>query len=84
MDPAKGNAGVVRLDSGWVESELNRYSKSAAAFCQKEAIPYANLQGKLLPTADHFVDDVLLTDRGALECARIAYQTIKPLIEKRL
>ncbi len=84
MDPAKGNAGVARLDSGWIEHELNRYGKTASEYCQKDGIPYANLQGKLLPTADHFVDDVLLTDRGALECARIAYQTLKPLVEKRL
>jgi hypothetical protein len=83
-EPARGNKGVVRIDSGGVEMELNRYQREAQKLCQQEGIPFLPLHGKVETTRDNFVDDVILTDVGAAAVARLILPVVKPLVAEKL
>ena len=83
-DPAAGNKGVFRLDSGRVEIELGRYFSEAKKVCQSLGVPFVDPQRKIPPVSHFFVDDVLLTDEGATGVARLLFPSVKPLVEARL
>lgn len=83
-DPSKGNAGAVRLDSGWIELELGRYYKAAEEFCATKGVPFIDPTRKLPANPLVFVDDVTLTDSGALTLAQTVLPVVKPLVEKKL
>ena len=83
-EPSKGNAGAVRLDSGWIELELGRYYKAAEEFCTSKGVPFTDPTRKLPANPLVFVDDVMLTDSGALTLAKTVLPVVKPLVEKKL
>lgn len=83
-EPGKGDAGVARLDSGWVELELGRYLSQAEKWCESGQIPFLDPLRKMPPSAEVFVDDVMLTDTGATLYARLALPLVKPLAQAKL
>ncbi|MGI8602344.1 MAG: hypothetical protein ACR2OZ_05030 [Verrucomicrobiales bacterium] len=84
FDPKQGNKGVVRVDPGGIEMELNRYQRAAARFCQDQGIPFVNLHGKLAPKLENFVDDVILTNLGAAAAADLILPAVQPLVKSKL
>ena len=84
LHPAKGDAGVVRLDSGWIELELSRYFTAAEKLCGSLGVPFTDPTRKLPANPLVFVDDVMLTNSGATTLAKSVLPLVKPMIEKRL
>ncbi|TXJ06060.1 MAG: hypothetical protein E6Q29_11895, partial [Alicycliphilus sp.] len=70
LHPAKGDAGVVRLDSGWIELELSRYFSAAEKLCGSLGVPFTDPTRKLPANPLVFVDDVMLTNSGATTLAK--------------
>jgi hypothetical protein len=83
FDPAQQHKGIVRVDPGGIELELNRYQREAEKFCRQNGVPFINLHRNVAPSRDNFVDDVILTDAGAAAAARILVPVIKPLVETK-
>ena len=69
FDPAQQHKGIVRVDPGGIELELNRYQREAEKFCQQNGVPFINLHRNVAPSRDNFVNDVILTDAGAAAAA---------------
>lgn len=84
LAPSKGDAGAVRLDSGWLELQLSRYYANAEKLCASLGVPFLDPTRKLPATPAVFVDDVMLTDAGATTLAKLVLPTVKPLVEGRL
>ena len=84
IDPAQGNAGVARLDSGWIELQLSRYFGEAEKFCTTQGIAFVDPTRKLPAHPALFVDDTMLTDDGAATFAKVVLPTVKPLVAARL
>jgi hypothetical protein len=84
LNPAKGDSGVVRLDSGWIELELSRYFTAAEKLCGSLGVPFTDPTRKLPANPLVFVDDVMLTNSGATTLAKSVLPLVKPLVEKRL
>jgi hypothetical protein len=72
---------IARVDPGGIELELNRYQREAEKFCQQNGIPFINLHKTLTPSRENFVDDVILTDAGAVAAARLLFPVVKPIVE---
>jgi len=83
-DPARGDAGVVRLDSGWIELELARYHGEAERLCSSLGVPFLDPTRKLPAHPALFLDDTMLTDGGARALAGLVAPTVQPLVEARL
>jgi len=84
LDPAKDDAGAVRLDSGWIELELSRYFTAAETLCQTLGVPFTDPTRKLPANPLVFVDDLMLTDSGATALARAVLPLVRPLVETRV
>lgn len=84
LNPARGDSGVVRLDSGWIELELSRYFTAAEKLCGSLGVPFTDPTRKLPANPLVFVDDVMLTDSGATTLAKSVLPLVKPLVEKRM
>jgi hypothetical protein len=84
LDPNKGDAGVVRLDSGWLELQLSRYYTAAEKLCASLGVPFLDPTRKLPAHPAYFVDDVMLTDEGADTLAKLVLPVVKPLVASRL
>lgn len=83
-EPAKQDAGVVRIDPGWIELQLSRYYTAAEKLCASLDVPFTDPTRKLPAHPAFFVDDTLLTDAGALTLAGLVQPLVKPLVEARL
>jgi len=83
LAPEKGDAGMVRLDSGWIELQLSRYYGEAEKLCATLGVPFLDPTRKLPAHPAVFVDDVMVTDSGAIALATVVQPVVKPLIEKR-
>lgn len=83
-EPAKGDAGVVRLDSGWIELQLSRYYTAAEKFCSESKIPFTDPTRKLPAHPAVFADDTMLTDAGAITLATLVQPVVRPLVQARL
>lgn len=84
LHPDKGDAGAARLDSGWLELQLSRYYTAAEKLCTSLGIPFLDPTRKMPANPATFVDDVMLTDAGATQLAKLVLPVVRPLIEKRL
>jgi len=84
LDPAKGNAGVVRLDSGWLELQLSRYYAAAEKLCGPLQVPFLDPTRKMPAHPAVFMDDLMLTDAGARTLAQLVLPAVTPLVEARL
>ncbi|MFN0126964.1 MAG: hypothetical protein ACKV19_09815 [Verrucomicrobiales bacterium] len=83
-EPAKGDAGVVRLDSGWIELQLSRYYTAAEKFCSQSNIAFTDPTRKLPAHPAVFIDDTMLTDAGAITLATLVQPVVRPLVQARL
>ncbi|MEM9479348.1 MAG: hypothetical protein AAGA58_06765 [Verrucomicrobiota bacterium] len=69
---------LVRLNPGWIEQELNRYYFAARDKCAELGIPFVDLNGTIPRDLEHFLTEVILTDKGAAKAAEM----ILPAAEK--
>ena len=60
---------MVKVQTGWVERELRRYQEVAQELAKENQLTFVDLNETILPDADHFVDEMILTDQGAREMA---------------
>jgi len=84
LEPAKDTAGVVRLDSGWIELQLSRYHAAAEKLCASLGVPFLDPTRKMPSHPAVFVDDAMLTDAGASTLATLVLPTVKPMVGARL
>ena len=83
FNPSQRAKGLVHVDPGGIEFELNRYQREAEKFCQQNGTPFVNLHKTLPPSRDNFVDDVILTDVGAAAASRLLLPVVKPIVESK-
>ncbi len=83
VPPAELGKYAFRLDPGWVDRELRRYSEAAKTMTTTAGVPYLNLHGMLSSKVNFFLDDTSLTDAGAAEFARLVLPSVKPLAQKK-
>jgi len=73
-----GNAHAARPEPKWVMHEMERFAAKAEAFAAANKLAWLDLNGQVERSADNFFTDVILTDAGAAEAARI----VLPVVEK--
>ena len=73
---------MVKVQSGWVEREIRRYQEVAQDLAKENQLTFVDLNETLLPDADHFVNEMILTDQGAREMAAQLLPKVWPVVQK--
>ncbi len=69
-----------RPDPAWVEREMDRYAAAVETMAKSAGLPWLNLNGRVPRDLDHFFNDVILTDQGALVVARELLPVVEPVL----
>ncbi len=73
---------MVKVQSGWVEREIRRYQEVAQNLARENQLTFVDLNETILPDADHFVNEMTLTDQGAREMAAQLLPKVWPVVQK--
>lgn len=67
-------------EPGWVEKELYRYYANANEYAKEAAVPFVNLEGEVPKDRNHFLNESMLTDKGAQIVADLLLPQVKLLL----
>ena len=73
---------MVKVQSGWVEREIRRYQEVAQDIAKENQLTFVDLNETLPPDAEHFVNEMILTDQGAREMAVEMLPKVWPVVQK--
>jgi len=77
---AEGRARAERPAPEWVMREMNRFASKAESFATTNKLTWVDLNGKVRQTLENFFTDVLLTDAGSAEAAKILLPVVEPVV----
>lgn len=73
---------MVKVQPGWVEREIRRYQEVAQEIAAENDLVFVDLNETILPDADHFVNELVLTDVGAADMAAQLLPKVWPVVQK--
>jgi hypothetical protein len=76
---AEGKAPAARPDPAWVMREMDRFASKAESLASVNKIPWIDLNGKVERSLTNFFTDVLLTDAGSAEAAKLLLPVVEPV-----
>ena len=81
--PSATGGPAFRPAPAWVAAELDRYGREAEKFAEENKLVWFDLNGKVGKLSENFYSDVMLTDAGAKEAARLLAPVVAPVVKER-
>lgn len=73
----------ARTTPGWIEREVRRFADAAESFSLAENVTWVDLNNRIPHDSDHFLTDVMLTDKGAAILADALVPVVEPTVRAK-
>jgi lysophospholipase L1-like esterase len=73
----------ARTSPAWIEREVRRYADAAESFALAGNLPWVDLNNRIPHDSEHFVTDVMLTDKGAAVIADALLPVVEPAVRAK-
>ena len=75
---------AVKVQSGWVAREIRRFQEAAEQYATENQLVFCDLNEQVPQDATHFVNETILTDKGAEKAAEILLPKVLPVVQQLL
>jgi len=73
----------ARPSPAWIEREVRRFADAGESFGLAENIPWVDLNNRIPHDSEHFVTDVMLTDKGSAVIAEALLPIVEPAVRAK-